>query len=36
MKTLVFLKTNFRKVFFLVSENAEEISVLDALTYIIH
>lgn len=31
--TLVFLKTNFRKLFFLVSENAEEISVLDALTY---
>lgn len=31
--TLVFLKTNFRKVFFLVSENAEEISVLDALNY---
>lgn len=31
--TLVFLKTNFRKVFFLVSENAEAISVLDALTY---
>lgn len=31
--TLVFLKTNFRKVFFLVSENAEEISVLDALKY---
>lgn len=31
--TLVFLKTNFRKVFFLVSENAEEISVLDALQY---
>ena len=31
--TLVFLKTNFRKVFFLVSENAEEISVLDALRY---
>lgn len=31
--TLVFLKTNFRKVFFLVSEHAEEISVLDALKY---
>ena len=31
--TLVFLKTNFRKVFFLVSENAEEISVLDAFKY---
>lgn len=31
--TLVFLKTNFRKVFFLVSENAEAISVLDALNY---
>lgn len=31
--TLVFLKTNFRKMFFLVSENAEEISVLDALKY---
>ena len=31
--TLVFLKTNFRKVFFLVSEHAEEISVLDALNY---
>ena len=31
--TLVFLKTNFRKVFFLVSENAEEVSVLDALKY---
>lgn len=31
--TLVFLKTNFRKVFFLVSEKAEEISVLDALKY---
>lgn len=31
--TLVFLKTNFRKVFFLVSENAQEISVLDALRY---
>lgn len=31
--TLVFLRTNFRKVFFLVSENAEEISVLDALKY---
>ena len=29
--TLVFLKTNFRKVFFLVSESAQEISVLDAL-----
>ena len=27
--TLVFLKTNLRKVFFIVSENAEEISVLD-------
>lgn len=31
--TLVFLKTNFRKVFFLVSETAEELSVLDALKY---
>ncbi|WP_195252512.1 helicase-related protein [Hoylesella timonensis] len=31
--TLVFLKTNFRKVFFLVSENAEEISMLEALKY---
>ncbi|HAT61344.1 MAG TPA: SNF2/RAD54 family helicase [Prevotella sp.] len=31
--TLVFLKTNFRKIFFLVSENAQEISVLDALNY---
>ena len=31
--TLVFLKTNFRKLFFLVSENAEEISVLDAFKY---
>lgn len=31
--TLVFLKTNFRKVFFLVSENATELSVLDALQY---
>lgn len=31
--TLAFLKTNFRKVFFLVSENAETISVLDALNY---
>lgn len=31
--TLVFLKTNFRKVFFLVSENAKELSVLDALKY---
>ena len=31
--TLVFLKTNFRKVFFLVSKEAEEISVLDALKY---
>ena len=31
--TLVFLKTNFRKVFFLVSKSAEEISVLDALNY---
>lgn len=31
--TLVFLKTNFRKVFFLVSESAKEISVLDALSY---
>lgn len=31
--TLVFLKTNFRKTFFLVSETAEEISVLDALRY---
>lgn len=29
--TLVFLKTNFRKVFFLVSETAKELSVLDAL-----
>lgn len=31
--TLVFLKTNFRKVFFLVSETAEELSVLEALKY---
>lgn len=31
--TLVFLKTNFRKMFFLVSENAEEISVIEALKY---
>lgn len=31
--TLVFLKTNFRKVFFLVSEAAKELSVLDALKY---
>ena len=31
--TLVFLKTNFRRMFFIVSENAEEISVLDALRY---
>ncbi|MCD8297868.1 MAG: SNF2/RAD54 family helicase, partial [Prevotella sp.] len=31
--TIVFLKTNFRKVFFLVSENAEELSVIDALKY---
>lgn len=31
--TLVFLKTNFRKVFFLVSESAQEISVLDVLNY---
>lgn len=31
--TLVFLKTNFRKVFFLVSDDAKELSVLDALKY---
>ena len=31
--TLVFLKTNFRKVFFLVSKSPEELSVLDALKY---
>lgn len=31
--TLVFLKTNFRKVFFQVSETAKELSVLDALKY---
>ena len=31
--TLVFLKTNFRKIFFLVSETAKELSVLDALKY---
>lgn len=31
--TLAFLKTNFRKVFYLVSEEAQEISVLDALAY---
>ena len=31
--TLVFLKTNFRKVFFIVSENVKELSVLDALKY---
>lgn len=32
-ETLVFLKTNFRKVFFLVSDEAKELSVLDALKY---
>ena len=31
--TLVFLKTNFRKVFFLVSEEARDISVPEALSY---
>lgn len=31
--TLVFLKTNYRKVFFLVSETAKELSVIDALKY---
>lgn len=31
--TLVFLKTNYRKVFFLISETAKELSVLDALKY---
>lgn len=31
--TLVFLKTNFRKAFYLVSKNAEELSVLNALKY---
>lgn len=31
--TLVFLKTNYRKMFFLVSEEAEELSVIDALRY---
>ena len=31
--TLVFLETNFRKVFFLVSDEAKELSVLDALKY---
>ncbi|MDY2623600.1 MAG: helicase-related protein [Alloprevotella sp.] len=31
--TLVFLKTNFRKVFFLVSEHAKPISTLEALNY---
>lgn len=31
--TLVFLKTNFRKVFFLVSETSKELSVLDALKF---
>lgn len=31
--TLVFLKTNFRKVFFLISDEAKELSVLDALKY---
>lgn len=31
--TLVFLRTNFRKVFFLVSDEAKELSVLDALKY---
>ncbi len=31
--TLVFLKTNFRRVFFLVSSTAREISALDALRY---
>lgn len=29
----MFLKTNFRKVFFLVSKSPEELSVLDALKY---
>lgn len=31
--TLVFVKTNFRKVFFLISGSAAEISVIDALNY---
>lgn len=31
--TLVFIKTNFRKVFFLVSDKAKELSVIDALEY---
>lgn len=31
--TLVFLKTNFRKIFFLVSEEAKELAILDALKY---
>ncbi len=31
--TLVFLKTNFRKLFYLVSEEAKEISALDAIKY---
>ncbi len=31
--TLVFLKTNFRKVFFLVGQQARELSVLEALKY---
>ena len=31
--TLVFLKTNYRKMFFLVSEEAKELSVIDALRY---
>jgi len=31
--SLVFLKTNFRKVFFLVSEGTTELSVIDALKY---
>ena len=31
--TLVFLKTNFRKMFFLVSETAKQLSMLDALRY---
>lgn len=31
--TLVFLKTNMRKKFFLVSETAKELSVIDALKY---
>lgn len=31
--TLVFLKTNFRKMFFLVSDEVKELSVIEALSY---